>query len=277
VWTDRIAPAVAKSTAPGSWSLSDVALLGSVVFPAGSTLLLQSNTVTDSAPTYNAIDSNRVTVFSDAVVQGGDARLGTVACSNAGNAVLTATLEEMASRFPGKPCIFNPGSNADGTTGPTNESWGVTTASLGTIANGNTLPAGTGNYYNTTARLRVAFTGANNATTYYRCYERRVDASTRNCTAIGGGSYSIATVGDARVMSFSNLPLEAQSLTFSRVFVERGGAIYYGYKNRIGATSTSVRLNLPAANALLRQLQMPSVAPADAPQPLTGTKAAALR
>lgn len=278
VWTNRIVPEVARTTNPASWSLSPagVGLLGTAVYPAGSRLILQSNTVTETAPTYNTLASNRVFVFSDAVAQGGDARVGTVACSTASSAVVTTSLEEMAARFPGRPCVFNQATNADGTSLNPNESWGPTSVSLGTIANGNTLPAGTANYYNTTARLRVAFTGANNATTYYRCYERRIDASNRNCLPIGSGSYSIATLGDARVMSFANLPAEALGLNFTRVFVERGGAVYYGFKNRVGAASTTVRLNLPAANAMLTQLGMPGIVPTDAPQPLTGAKAATM-
>jgi hypothetical protein len=46
--------------------------------------------------------------------------------------------------------------------------------------------------------LRVAFTGAGNATTYYSCLMRRADLSPRNCTLVGSGSYRIDTLGDAR-------------------------------------------------------------------------------
>ena len=276
VWANRIVPEVAKTTNPTSWSLSPagVALLGTTaVFPAGSRLFLQSNTTTATAPTYNTVDTNRVIVFSDAVAQGGDARAGSVACSNAGTGAPTANLEEMVSRFPGKPCINNAATNADGTSLNPNEAWGPTTASLGNIANGTTQPAGTGAYYTTTALLRVAFTGANNATTYYRCFERRTPSSTRNCTPIGTGSYSIATLGDARVMSFANLPAEVVGLNSTRVFVERGGAVYVGFKNKVGAISTTVRLNLPAANAMLKQLALPIITPTEAPLALTGAKA----
>ncbi len=273
VWTNRIVPEVAKTNSLGAWTLPDVALLGTTaVYPAGSRLFLQSNTTTATAPTYNTSDTNRVVVFSDAVAQGGDARVSTVACSNAGTGVLAVSLEEVVARNPGKPCIFNQATNADGTSLNPNEAWGPSTASLGSIPNGNTLPAGTGNYYTTTAPLRVAFTGTGNATTYYRCYERRTPASNRNCTPIGTGSYSIATLGDARVMSFANLPAEAVGLNSTRVFVERGGAVYFGFKNKVGANFTSVRLNLPAANALLFQLRMPAIQVLDAPQPLTGSK-----
>ena len=75
-------------------------------------------------------------------------------------------------------------------------------------------------------------------------------------------------------MTFNGLPAQAQALGSTRVFVERDGQVYCGFKIREGTVSTSVRLNLPAANAMLRQLGMPPIQPADAPQALTGAKAA---
>ncbi len=50
-------------------------------------------------------------------------------------------------------------------------------------------------------------------------------------------------------------------MTFTRVFVERGGAVYFGYSSRVGAIVAQVRLNLPAANAMLGQLGLPLIAP----------------
>ena len=137
------------------------------------------------------------------------------------------------------------------------------------------LPANTGNYYSNTGRMRVAFTGAGNATTYYQCYARRSDNSTQNCTSIGTGTYTITQLGDARVMSFNNLPAPVQRVTFTRLFVERGGNVYFGFKNPVGVTTNQVRLNLAAAQAVMTQLGLPSIAPADAPKPLTGAKATA--
>jgi hypothetical protein len=57
------------------------------------------------------------------------------------------------------------------------------------------------------------------------------------------------------------------------VFVERGGFIYFGFKPRVGQISTTVRLNMAAANALLTQLGMPIIVPTDAPNGLTGAAA----
>jgi hypothetical protein len=50
-------------------------------------------------------------------------------------------------------------------------------------------------------------------------------------------------------------------LGYTRVFVERGGNVYYGYQTVPGAKSTTVRLNLAAANALLAQLGIPVLTP----------------
>jgi trimeric autotransporter adhesin len=275
VWANRIAPEVAKTTNPAAWSLSPagVALLGTATFPAGSRLYLQSNTTTQTAPTYNTIASNRVTAFSVAVAQGGDARSGgTPACAQSPTAALVTTLEQVVERNLGVPCIFNVGTDASGTSLDPNEAWGMTTTSLGTLATDVARPAGTGNYFTTSRFLRASFPGGSN-TTYWSCLQRTNGGGTRNCTQIGSGTYTIATLGDARTMSFNNLPASAQALGSTRVFVERGGAVYFGYKNRVGATSTSVRLNLPAANAMLSQLALPIIAPTDAPSGLTGAKA----
>ena len=75
------------------------------------------------------------------------------------------------------------------------------------------------------------------------------------------GTYSVQTLGDARVMSFDNLPALAKRLTFDRVLVERGGAVYYGYRPVPNSTRSSVRLNLPAANALSSTLGIAPIAP----------------
>jgi hypothetical protein len=132
--------------------------------------------------------------------------------------------------------------------------------SLGTVIDGQTRPAGTGTFYSANANLRVAFTGGN-AVTFLRCYTRTSNGSPRNCTAIGSGTYAIQTLGDGRAMTFDGLPADAQRLSFTRIFVERGGTVYFGYRNKINVAKATVRLNLPAANALLGTLGVPLIAP----------------
>ena len=278
VVTDKILPVVGPGTYTGGgggngWNLNTAAL-GTATFPAGSKLFLQTDVGTENAPAYDVRPVNQVTVFSQAVADGGDARAGTVACQNAGTAVATTSLEELLARYPGKPCIFNTQTNSDGTSLSPREAWGLTSINMGDVSNYySALPAGTGNYYNTTGAMRVGFATTGNGTTYYQCYRRRVDNSVQNCTPIGTGTYTIATLGDARVMSFNNLPAPIHRNTFTRLFVERGGKVYFGFRNPAGIETANVRLNLAAAQAMMFQLNLPRIQPADAPKPLTGAKA----
>ena len=87
--------------------------------------------------------------------------------------------------------------------------------------------------------------------------------------SIGTGSYTITTLGDARVMTFNNLPIQAASLTYTRAFVERGGAIYFGYQSK-PTVSKLARLNSVAANAFLTQLGVTAEDPS-VPLALTAT------
>lgn len=54
--------------------------------------------------------------------------------------------------------------------------------------------------------------------TFYSC-------AVRNCDAIKSGTYTIETVGDARVMRFAGVPGEARPLNFNRLFEERSGKV----------------------------------------------------
>ena len=268
-----------------SWGPSNLALYGSATFPAGSALHYQFNTVTKSAYAYDAQNGTAVTIvaaFNAAVAAGGDARGNPGSACNdptqsaASSVVTVTTLETLIARNPGTPCVFNPGGTAPDVTGPTNEWWSNSTVSLGTLAGAITPPAGTGNYYSTTAGLRVAFASSGKGVTFYNCLRRTSDGSTRNCSAIGRGTWTIQTLGDARVMSFSVAPPLAQKLGYARVFVERGGKVYYGFKSPVNVLNPDIRLNLQAANAVLRQLGLPVIQPVTQPGTATDARAAAL-
>ncbi|HSV58737.1 MAG TPA: hypothetical protein VLJ19_07570, partial [Variovorax sp.] len=99
-----------------------------------------------------------------------------------------------------------------------------------------------------------------NPVIYYSCLQRQVNSSSRNCTQIGTGTFAITTVGDARVLSLPNSPAAAAPLDYERIYVERGGKVYYGYQSK-KASRQSTRLNLPAANALFGQLGIAPVTP----------------
>lgn len=248
-------------------------LLGSTTFPTGASLLYQTSTSLTEAITYYPGSGNVVTQYSAAVSAGGTASSQPAGqgCNSAEfstNGSNSTTLEGMISAMTGTPCSFGlPGSFVyNGTTytnpDPTNEAWSNSTVGIGTIG---TAPVGTGTtapgFYSGNTKLRIAFKGTGtNPVTYYACKERFNNGSTRNCTAIGTGTYTITSLGDARALTLNNLPAQTGPLDFTRVFVERGGRVYFGYQNKLGVFN-SARLNTVAANALFTQLGMPTVDP----------------
>jgi len=262
-------------------TINDPSVLGAATFPSGSKAYYQAGTALTEAIAYypGASDpagiSNVVTQYSAAVSAGGVAssQAAGVACNSTetnGLGTNTTTLEQMIALASGTPCVYPQAPLVIGgvtyQSDASNEWWGNSTLSIGTVV----LPgsAATPGYYTNATRLRIAFKGAGaNAVTFYACKERSVNPSTRNCTAIGTGTYTIQTLGDARVMTLSNAPVQAASLNYNRVFVERGGVIYLGYQSKLGVVN-SARLNLAAANALLTQLGIPTEDPS-APWTLT--------
>lgn len=240
-----------------SWGPTNLNLLGNAVFPAGSLLLYQTTQPLTNALAYDV--TAIVTMWDSSVAAGGDARSNaTLACRQAFLGSLLqrqpATLEEMMAVAPGTPCTVDPQTETGGTSLNPNIWWGATSLPIGTVAGGLEVPAGTGTFFATSAQMRVTFNGGGNGVTFHRCYIRSNGGSSRNCSVLGTGTYRIETLGDARVMTFQNLPTLAQRLNFTRTFVERGGKVYFGYRNVSGITRNTLRLNLPAANAVLGQL-----------------------
>ncbi|RZL33957.1 MAG: hypothetical protein EOP35_16720, partial [Rubrivivax sp.] len=276
----RALPGGANGLAYADWGPANPAeAFGAAAFPAGAKLYYQSNTPTETAIAYDVQASAVVTGFSAAVAAGGDTRSSAgLACGGTTTAETLATLEDLVARSPGKPCVFaKTTSGSDVSTDP-NESWGTSTASLGTVANAATRPAGTGNYYTTELSLRLAFTGGSStAATYYGCLTRTANRSPRNCQVLGSGSYAIKTLGDARVMTFTGLPSQMQQAGYSRVFIERGGKLRYGYQLPAGVTNNLVRLNLEAANAVAAALPgLPAIVPTPRYADLSAASQAAL-
>ena len=280
VFTNKIRtyPGGHAGVAYADWGPGNLAMFGGTAFPAGAKLFYQVNTPTEAAPAYD-VTAASATVFSAEVAAGGDLRASpSLACGAAPTATAAATLEDLVARNPGKPCISVKAVSGSDVSLDPNESWGTSTASLGVLANAATRPAGTGNWYSTELRLRVAFAGgASLATTYYSCLSRAANASARNCSPLGTGSYSIKTLGDARVMSFSGLPALMQQAGYSRVFIERGGKVWYGYQNPAGNNANLLRLNMEAANAVLAALPgMPALVPTTRPADQSAASQAAM-
>lgn len=258
-------PGGASGVNYADWGPANLAAFGNASFPAGAKLFYQTNTIQQTAITYDVQASNVVTAYSAAIATGGDARTNPGLACNANPTpapTTVTTLEDLVARNPGQPCLFAKNvAGADSSLDP-NEWWSNSTASLGVIAGGATRPAGTGAWYSTDLRLRVAFAPTGNTTTYYSCLSRATSGSSRNCTALGTGTYNIQTLGDARVMTFTGLPAITQRTGFARVFVERGGQVWFGYQNPSNVTNRLVRLNLEATNAVFAALPgLPPVRP----------------
>jgi hypothetical protein len=265
--TVRTYPGGDSNVAYANFGPADLSLLGSAVFPSGSTLWYYTNQSLKTALSYDVMPTNWVSAYSVEIGAGGDARstsgLACATVTSANSASLyqpVDTLDAMVARYPGKPCIFNKGTNADGSSTDPNEWWGNSTVSMGSVAAAATPPDGTGNYYSTTLLLRVGFAASGNGATYYGCLQRKADGSPRNCTVLGSGTYGVQTLGDAKVMTFTGLPAITQRTGFSRVFVERGGRVFYGFQNVTGITHT-LRFNLVAGNAILTQLGLQPMVP----------------
>ena len=249
-------------------------LLGSVTFPAGASLLYNSTTELTTAISYYPGSGNPAGVssvvnqYTKAVSDGGDATTqgAGVGCNSTefqgnSNGTSSTTLEGMISAMTGTPCSFAvPASFIyNGVTytslDSVEEAWGQSTVDIGTLG---TFPVNTGltapGYFSGNVKLRIAFKGTGiNPVTYYTCKEKFKTGGIRNCTFIGTGSYTITTLGDARVLTLNNLPAQTLPLTYTRVLVERGGLVYKGFQNK-PVVSNSARLNTTGTTALLNQL-----------------------
>ncbi|MBC7609143.1 MAG: hypothetical protein H7228_06125, partial [Polaromonas sp.] len=243
--------------------------LGTTAFPANSKLFYQVGTSASTAVAYYPGTGNYVTQYSSPVYTGSTTGCNSSEFSFGSVGTTSTSLEGMVMANPGTPCNFGTRTFtynglpyiSDGA----DEAWGNGTLEIGRIGNAFTTSSSSGatapGFYSGNTRIRVAFKGTGtNPVTYYACKERFFNPSPRNCTAIGTGNYTIATKGDARIMTLSNPPLQTTGLGYQRVFVERGGKIYYGYQNNLG-TFPSARLNLTATNALFAKLGLPSVDP----------------
>ncbi len=276
VYNDAVAAGYTNYTISNASSV-----LGTAKFPANAFLYHQTQTSTATALGYNPTSNARVFNYSAAVSAGGDGRLQAPGTScnlteySVGPVIPTTTLEGLVAAFSGQPCVYGQSSFVSGPTtfyeggtqnsSFTSKTYGNSTLSIGTIGTVSTGSTPTA-FYTGNKLIRLGFTGTGtNPVTYYSCDQRFINGSTRNCQPIGSGNYTITTVGDARVMTFSNPP--ATSLGSDRIFVQRNGLVYFGFKDKL-TVSRIVRLNSTASVALLAQLGMPAIDP-EAPQPLT--------
>jgi trimeric autotransporter adhesin len=227
------------------------------VFPAGAKAEYFTSQDLSSPDTYGPQSSSTVVAYNSGVANGltaDCAKLGTAA-NNVQYQVVTDTLEKMVAGFIGKPCVNTPSATIVADTGePINEAWGLQTVDIGDVTDPYTNA--TGFYRSGVKRLRVSF-AAGNVVNYWACLLRTTDGSTRNCVAAGTGSYTIETIGDARVMRLNGVPANAANQqTFSRIFVERAGKVQYGSRGKL-AFINSIRLNKEATDTLFVALGVP--------------------
>ena len=274
VSTLRSSPYLYGSTSYTKWGTSaadgtDKLVLGSATFPTGSKLQYYTNTTVSALPGFDVRPANEIKIYSAGIQAGGDGSTDPLhACrSNEFKTAATipvTTLEQLIAAIKGTPCVF--GQDTVTSSGATFKSdvlasyWSQAAASIGIIGSAPTGSVLTTGYYTGNTLIRVAFTGSGaNPVTYYAC-KQKYTGSAMSCAPIGTGTYTIETLGDGRAMKLNNPPVETATLTYNRVFVERGGKVYWGYQDK-PSTYQRARLNLTAANALFTQIGIPTVTP----------------
>jgi trimeric autotransporter adhesin len=238
------------------------------VFPAGSKLdyfTTQDLSVPDS---YSPLGSDTVVAFNAGAANGVAVdcnKLTLVAANNIQYRIAVPTLEKMVSSFIGKPCVYTNATTLADTGEATSETWDTSSVSVGDVTDAYTNAKG---YYRSgVKRLRASF-GAGNVVNFWSCLIQVSAGVSRNCVAVGSGTYSVETLGDSRVMRIAGLPANAASLlTYNRIFVERAGKVQYGSRSKPALTN-SIRPNKEATDALFAALSMPAK---QAAAPLTAT------
>lgn len=258
--TIRSTPGSDSNVAFAKFGPTDLTKLGGGTFPAGSTLWYYTNQpLTDAMAYITNPTAGDVQNWSAAVSAGNSTACHALTGTNSSQfESLATTLESMIASNPGTPCVYGQQTDSFGTSSAVNEWWGASSINLGTIAGGEASPPSA--FYTNLERLQVSFSAGGSGVTFLSCLDRALNSTPLNCTSIGTGTYSIQSIGDARVLTFNNPPSEVVRLGYSRIFVERGGQVYYGYQVLAG-TKLSVRLNLPAANAMFAQLGIPQLVP----------------
>jgi trimeric autotransporter adhesin len=104
---------------------------------------------------------------------------------------------------------------------------------------------------------------ATNATSgqvrYYKCRRNVSNGFTTACAVHSNSSYTIESEGDGRVLRLSGIPADVVAFRKNkRVFVERAGAVFYGWTG-IASTYMTARLNKEAWDAL--RVQFAGVTP----------------
>lgn len=216
-----------------TWGPAPAAVPADAVFPAGATLRYQLETQTANPDAHSL--SNKARILP--------AGAGPTTPVAYGTWPFAATLEQfIASNYGTYSGSIISGNNTD---------------QIGVVPDNTVTDPG----LQKKAFYRVAFqstSGTGGNARYYKC---RRDTSggqeggvTTACVVLSNGTYAIEAKADSRVLRLAGIPADAVAITgSSRIYVERAGAVFYGQKNLL-QTSTSIRLNKAAWDALLPQL-----------------------
>jgi hypothetical protein len=169
------------------------------------------------------------------------------------------TLMRRTSRIVNHPLMYNPGDGSlDGGVAQVVAAFPIpaTPAGANTVSMGS-LRDSAGNI---NRRPRAAF-GPGGLAQYYVC--DLVNGSSVNCQASGTGTYSVTTMHGVPAITFTGQPSEQEvSAVSNRVFLERDGRTYYGWRLKPdNVDNVAPRLNGVAFNAMAAVLGIDSPIP----------------
>lgn len=151
---------------------------------------------------------------------------------------VAATLDEFIAKYPG-----------DLLGGPLN---GATAFWV----HGYTLPQPPAPEYTNQVEIRVAFDANGSKARFWRNYRSASTGFTTAYEKLLDTTYSVQTLGDAKVLSFAAMPdgFEAEHF-FQRMYAERSGGVWYAFKDAVpAAPQFNLRLNGTATDALAATL-----------------------
>ena len=209
----------------GSWGPNPNAhtILASNFFPAGSTMEYRNNT-------------RKVTPISMGTAMDNKVRVAPAANSSAAFDTWphAANLEEFIAKYPG------------------DLKGGSLNGNVAMHLHGITLPTAPSTAFNRTFEWRVAFDADGQKARIYTNNRAAATNFTTNYVGVLDTTYTIETIGGNRVLKFAAMPDGFErNYFFQRMFAERDGAVWYGWKDSVPTTPMfSIRMNGTAANAL---------------------------
>lgn len=119
-----------------------------------------------------------------------------------------------------------------------------------------TLPAAPSPDLTNTLQYRVAFDANGQKARFYTNYIATSTGFTTQYVKVLDTTYTIETVGGVRLLRFAAMPEGFErDYFFARLFAERNGGVWYGFKDSVPATAGyTIRLNKAAKDALATAL-----------------------